>query len=198
MTSIIASWWHLASIEDPAYIRDPASIGDPASIRPTDLDHRLVLETRLLFETRLLLEVLRYPWSRSVKLVSGWGLRKCEISAALWPCGSGRTLLYFFYIKQNIIHSTDKTMIYRPVRRQRNCCACISLRSRYGCQPKSENRGQTSSRRNSQHRRHAPTLVVLPTQILYSTSWMLSHRWSITHTTMTQCKVVTQNAKVVP
>ena len=56
----IASWWHLASIEDPAYIRDPASIGDPASIRTTALDPRLVLETWLLFETRLLLEVLRY------------------------------------------------------------------------------------------------------------------------------------------
>ena len=57
MTSIIASWWHPASIEDLAYIRDPASIGDPASIRTIGLDPRLVLETRVLFETRLLLEV---------------------------------------------------------------------------------------------------------------------------------------------
>ena len=37
VTSVIASWWHPASI-DPAYIRDPASIGDPASIRTTDSD----------------------------------------------------------------------------------------------------------------------------------------------------------------
>jgi len=58
VTSIIASWWHPASIEDPAYIRYSASIGE--TIRTTDLDPRLVLETRLLFETRLLLEVLRY------------------------------------------------------------------------------------------------------------------------------------------
>jgi len=59
-TSIIVSWWHPASTEDPAYIRDLASIRDPASIKTTDLDPRLALETQLVFETRLLLEVLQY------------------------------------------------------------------------------------------------------------------------------------------